>query len=482
MRRTSARSDGRLGSRLAAVAASMALLVAISLPMLAQAAPTGADEGSEDPVFVGELGRGDALFWDGPYLDSVGTGTRLADALLCDSPAQTTPGCGSGAWGANTPTFIVSDTALIPLGQEESPLCGSEQTCFAYTFDVTEPGDVLRVALDQPSLRDLIWVYLYDPSGAFVTRMSRSRAERWVEDPTVGRWEVRVVVDDARDTGFRMRAGLDPDGDRWHGRGRGGGPKEKKSGFLLPNLQVVAPFELGFGPCQATEIASYGAQRCLRFSSGPQNVGDGPLDLLVTETGALEGPMYQRLHRPDGSTETVTAGNFEYHLEHAHYHQGAIQSLELLRVVDERRGLLEQAGTGPKLGFCLLPYHIAEWESFAQDRAHDIYDDEACAGDVRAPVPTQMALARGFVDIYPWMTHGNFVDFGDNPDGLYVIRVASDPDSNLRETRDDDNHAYTYIRVTGDEIEVLERGIGADPWDPHGAVVDDTRRLIRWTE
>lgn len=104
-----------------------------------------------------------------------------------------------------------------------------------------------------------------------------------------------------------------------------------------------------------------------------------------------------------------------------------------------------------------------------------------CSALAQPPVPTQMALARGWADIYTWWTEGNFVDFGANPDGLYVIRAASNPDGEIRETRDD-NVAYTYLRVTGDAIEVLERGLGDSPWNPHGKVVDDYRRPLRWED
>ena len=63
-----------------------------------------------------------------------------------------------------------------------------------------------------------------------------------------------------------------------------------------------------------------------------------------------------------------------------------------------------------------------------------------------------------------------------------VVRAGSDPDVHIRETREDDNTSYTYFRVDGDDIEVLERGIGESPWDRRKTIVDDTRRPTRWTE
>lgn len=464
--------------------ATVVLLVAATGAMgfVPLAAQTPVSSGSApESQLVGELRQGDALFWDGPYLDRVGTGTRYSDEVVCDSAAATAIGCDVVVANAQ-PSAIVANNAIAALGMED-PFCGSEHVCIDYAFDVTEDGDLLRVALDLQTFRDLIFVYVFDPNGTYVAKLTKSTAEAWLQQPATGRWTARVRAYDVRDASFRMRAALDPD-DRPRRRGRDRAAQQR-SGALLPNLQVVAPYELGFGPCQATEIVDYGAQRCLRFSTGPANHGDGPLDLLVTEVGSVEGQMHQRIHHADGSTETVPAGSFDYHHEHLHYHHGALQSLDVFRVTDARRGRMEPAGSGPKLGFCLAPYFIAEWDSFAQDPPYEIYGDNGCAdytGIITPPVGTQMALARGWVDIYAYWIEGNFVDFGDNPDGLYVIRAHSDPDGDIRETREDDNTSYTYFDVRGDHIEVLERGVGDDPWDPRKMVVDDTRRPTRWSE
>lgn len=42
-----------------------------------------------------------------------------------------------------------------------------------------------------------------------------------------------------------------------------------------------------------------------------------------------------------------------------------------------------------------------------------------------------------------------------------------------RGVAEDDNFSYTYIRITGSAIEILERGYGADPWDPNKTVVQE---------
>jgi hypothetical protein len=141
-------------------------------------------------------------------------------------------------------------------------------------------------------------------------------------------------------------------------------------------------------------------------------------------------------------------------------------------VVDDQSGELAAAGEGRKVGFCMADFLIAEWRSFDQDPQGG--SGSTCFG-LDGPVGTRMGLTKGWGDVYKYSYEGNYVDFGANPDGLYIVRYAADPGNVISETVEDDNFAYAYIRVTGDDIEVLERGYGVSPWDPYKTVADDIR-------
>ncbi len=82
-----------------------------------------------------------------------------------------------------------------------------------------------------------------------------------------------------------------------------------------------------------------------------------------------------------------------------------------------------------------------------------------------------IGLSRGWTDVYGWTTPGNYVEFGSNDDGLYVVRSAFDTRDLVDETNESDNHAYALIEVSGSRVDVLERGYGKDPWDPRKEVV-----------
>jgi len=78
----------------------------------------------------------------------------------------------------------------------------------------------------------------------------------------------------------------------------------------------------------------------------------------------------------------------------------------------------------------------------------------------------QLGLGTGWGDIYVYGLDGNYVEFGENTDGLYVVRSIADAFNDVLETDESDNQGYAYIKVSGNNIKVLERGHGSSPWDP----------------
>jgi len=246
---------------------------------------------------------------------------------------------------------------------------------------------------------------------------------------------------------------------------------------------MVPPFDIGFGTCQATEIAMFQPTRCLRFSTGPANVGNGALDMRIHDVGTLEGTLHQRIHASDGSWEERDAGRYVYHLEHQHYHIETMAAFELLQVVDAEYGELAPAAISPKIGYCTLEYLMADWTSFAQDAQWSASEStQQCIGGPDAPRPSQIPLSRGWGDVYFWYIEGNYVDFGANGDGSYVILLRTDPDGTMLEVDETNNLAYAWLDVEdGEVVAVRERGIGGSPWDPAKIVVDDTRPALRGT-
>jgi hypothetical protein len=63
-----------------------------------------------------------------------------------------------------------------------------------------------------------------------------------------------------------------------------------------------------------------------------------------------------------------------------------------------------------------------------------------------------------------------YVEFGNNPDGLYVVRITINAGHEVLESSYANNSAYALVKVTGDRVQELERGQGMSPWDPHKTV------------
>jgi hypothetical protein len=410
----------------------LAALVGLVSVVLPSARSNAVDAGSF------RLKPGESVFWDGPWIDAAGPGTYA-------------------------------------LGLAE--VCEVTNPCFDYAIELSEPVARLRVALDQPSADDTFELQLRDPSGEVVVTANTHfpsigtfSVEILVDHAEQGAWSVRVIPEHAVRTTFRMRAKAER---------RVSLPPANR--FVLPDVRMAPPFEIGFDACQATEMVRHEAERCLRFAIGPENVGPGPLDLRIRDAGETEGPMYQRIYRGDGSYEEVPAGRFSFHVEHNHYHHVGTGAFELYRVEDAAAGRLsaDPVATGPKVGNCMAASAIARWKRFDQDDAHNLLTEhlpEGCTGmNADGPRGMTLGLPAGWSDTYFRTTEGNYIDFKANGDGLYVMRATSDPEHTFTESDATNNVSYAYISVKGDDVRALERGYGQSPWDPNKVLTDDIR-------
>lgn len=354
----------------------------------------------------------------------------------------------------------------VPSLPGETSDAGCDDRCIEYKLELAEPGARLRVAIDTPDCEEGVSLELVDPTGAVRAHdQSCYSAETYVKDPVKGTWIARVTSLSSKKTTFRMRAKLEAE------------PRPPKVRHrLLPNLRVEPPHAFSFdvgGPglasatsrsCYEDEIVEEGAKRCLRFSVGPQNAGAGPLELKftrATEVGT-EASMSQRIYYNDGSYRERDAGSSEFHKTHGHFHLKGFAKFTLFRVTDRAKGTLKKVGTGHKSGFCLVDLRIAAWRKFNQQRAYSARSNCMPVGG-----KAELGLSAGWTDVYGYELPGNYVEFGDNPDGHYVVRTLVDSQRNVLESNESDNVGYAYINVSGNTVTLLERGRGAGPWDPN---------------
>ena len=342
---------------------------------------------------------------------------------------------------------------------------GSES--WTYEIKVPSGGYRLRIGLDHAEVGDAFSFQVFGPDGSSRGSVNLGTGlysgESLHESPAAGTWRVEVSADNVTDTSFRMRAKLETRKP----------PLGTKKGPVLPNLQVLPPHEATFlmpvtngsqgdpprgapgDSCHPEERAQDKAVRCLRFAFGVRNTGRGPMHLDHSGPANQPHTLYQTVHRADGTSFDREAGMAVYHDTHLHWHHADAVAVELFEVTDRKEGTLESAGPRHNKGFAHRNELLREWRRFYPTWTGD----------------HGFGLLPGWADIYEWDRPGNYVDFGMNGDGYYVVRMWADPVDGILESNDRDNLGYTYFQVTGDDVELIEAGRGKHPWDPCKIVV-----------
>jgi hypothetical protein len=343
----------------------------------------------------------------------------------------------------------------------------AEGSCWTYEIEVAEPAYRLRIGIDHPEVGDAFSFDVFAPGGSGAGGMSLGTGlysgETLHENPATGTWRVQVHADDVTDSRFRVRAKLEARRP----------PLGTKKGPVLPNLQVLPPHEASFlmpltngtgdpprgqdggDSCHPEERAQEGAIRCLRFAFGIRNTGRGPMQLYHEGNDPRERPLFQRVQLANGKYFDRDAGTAIWHASHGHFHHSDAVAVQLFRVTDPGKGALERASAKHRKGFAHRNELLREWKRF-----YPTWPDNFGFG-----------LLAGWSDIYEWDRPGNYVDFGVNGDGRYVARMWADPVDGIRESNERDNLAYTYLEVSGSDVELLEAGRGKHPWDPCKIVV-----------
>lgn len=408
--------------------------------------------------------------------------------------------------------FWDGETIMGDIHVPDARLCGSAGPCPEYKINVAPGGKRLRVGIDTAERSETFVIELIDPEGILIatdSSFNQFNSEALADDPVEGLWTVRIRPENVSQASYRMRAKLESEA-TVH-------PSQGERRALLPNLKTVPPYEFtfvapanplnglyppdtinppleagGVAPisCTADEaappsIGGAGAVHCLRFTSGPINMGEGIYDVrfrLVDDTIAGEaephpdealsriivGPKTQVVYYSDGTTEEHEAGTYSYHPIHFHFHDDYVLSFEIYEVLDDEIGQLVASGAGNKSGFCPADQLFGNWYEFKQ--GYETPGGDSPADNCFSPTDGTIGLSVGWGDVYRWQRPGMYVEFDGNGNGRYVVRSLVDQLNNVLESDDTDNVSYAYIQVQGDDILLLERGWGTDPWDPYKVV------------
>lgn len=197
---------------------------------------------------------------------------------------------------------------------------------------------------------------------------------------------------------------------------------------MPPNLSPLPAFDISL-------TTNLNGESRLRFATTTANLGLGPLQLVGgdIDTGSGKQRVNQEVFLSDGSSFLHNAGVFEYHAEHGHIHFENFAQYEFQPVNAPGGSLL----TGSKVTFCVIDTDLI---------------DSRLPGAMSSPVYTAcnsqvQGLSVGWGDTYGAHLPGQEIDVTGAPDGIYTLRIVSDPKNTLIETDETDNESCVLIQV-----------------------------------
>lgn len=230
-------------------------------------------------------------------------------------------------------------------------------------------------------------------------------------------------------------------------------------GPLLPNLVEMVLEGPHVGPCDGVERAEQGAVKCMRFGNGVGNPGHGPVQIRLTVEQAvqalapLDGRFSQEIRQADGSVEEHPVGPAAFHPTHGHWHYDGLAVFDLYEV-DAGTGLRGSlAASHGKSGFCFL-----DWDEMVENITKPA-DQERAEADCLIPGVAGSwtnGISRGWYDFYYHGLTDQYVDIDGLDDGVYELVASADPLGTLDELDETDNQSSLLLRISGDDVEVLE--------------------------
>jgi hypothetical protein len=201
--------------------------------------------------------------------------------------------------------------------------------------------------------------------------------------------------------------------------------------MLLPNLTPLPASNFSLVANTTTGTST------LRFSTTSWNNGTGPLQLeagaVSTGSGSNKQQVDQRIFNADGTSEVYTAGWFEWHPTHNHFHFDDY-ALYSLQPVDAPGG---SSRTGQKTTFCVMDTTKIN-TSLPGAPGQAVYS--TCGNQIQG-------MSVGWGDTYGSHLPGQEIDFTNNSDGIYQLKIEIDPNKKIIESNENDNESCVLLSI-----------------------------------
>jgi hypothetical protein len=260
-------------------------------------------------------------------------------------------------------------------------------------------------------------------------------------------------------------------------------PQAKPPRPLLPDLAVrpqrnatfETPFVDFFEPlpppgesCFPSEAAEEGAETCLRFDSLFANVGEGPLEMrfaIPRDPTSQERTISQRIYRSDGAIQERSAGEWEFHDAHGHFHYTGfgVSRLWATDAAGSRVGP-DPVRTADKVSFCIIDTDL---EAFGEKgNGPRTYHATDCLAPTESDAENDylvQGITPGWGDLYDWFLPDQYIEVSGVPDGVYVLETIADPDNTILEANESNNCGSVYVRLSNVASSPAAELLGAGP-------------------
>jgi hypothetical protein len=198
---------------------------------------------------------------------------------------------------------------------------------------------------------------------------------------------------------------------------------------LTPNLKPLPASNFSL-------ITDVDGDSTLRFSTTSWNKGTGPLQLEAgsVDTGNGKQQVNQRIFNNDGTSSLFFAGWFQWHVGHNHFHFDGYADY-VLQPVDAPGGSLR---TGQKTTFCVMDTTKVDG---SLPGAPTSAGYGSCGNQIQG-------MSVGWGDTYGAHLAGQEIDFTDNADGIYSLKISIDPDSHIVESDNNDNESCVLLDIS----------------------------------
>lgn len=407
---------------------------------------------------------------------------EVGAATLDELPARVA--LPDGEWAG---ALVWNGTEIAAATREGPPLglwpaclvvsCWEEATCepgvcerVRFRVDAPE-GETARVQVRAQSVRNYTvgpWLRVLGPAGDLVAEgtMTDWLSIALIEEARAGEYEAEVIAlygAGRYDLAVVVERPLPPEE----------GPARE----LLPDLVTISPSDLrvestgdwyiplpppeAMAPgCSWGEAIEGMARRCLRFSNGVANVGEGALEVSLAPQDAIgsfagTGRFVQRIYASDGSVREEPVGAATFHAAHQHYHYAGLATYELYAYDAERKERGELVREGRKAGFCF--YDTAMVDITRADVGPQGYDGRGCLDTAASASGSAWytGVSPGFTDFYGWYLPDQYVEITGIEDGVYELVSIADGYGTLVESDATNNAGSAVFRLTGNAVDVL---------------------------